>query len=740
MSTSSYIQLPPDGVGKKVRHELRTGLYLSSEGITTPEIGDMIYGATSGAYGELTGVVRDGTDIEYYLKNVTGTFTNTENVQNQNGSITYGTVETALNSVHTPVVILADPDAPHQQQKVDKRGAAQVSFPEGTPQFDSFGRMQVSQMQAVGEYSHVGEDLSGRYYTFTSGGGAVTHLVDSSSLRFSIGTAYGDRTSRTTNQYHPYKPGTSQLIYMTMAIGDAGKAGVVREWGYFDNQNGLGFRLNDTTLSVFMRSTTGGITTDTYVNQSAWSNNKLLSATADDFLLDITKGNIYWIDLEWLGMGRVRFGIIAPDGRRLTCHTFENANNNSYPYMRTGSLPLSWNQYVKSSGTAPTITGTTSGTITYAVANQPFLTGAVTPASASEMRLTCAAVFTETADLLYTGKLVHIAPHEPITIAADPKYKPFLNFKAKSTINGVPNTIVGIHETFDWTSEGNSSLHVGIFVLPNEKWLTGFNWSETIQPGTMLYVDQQATAMAHVQYWNSVKATDIAGNIANTTMTVTSIGSGVLLKEMEITPMPVYANGPLSGGFQSVTGTITDSTHVVKQLTATGSPNASPTYGTQVTGGVAGSNRLVLSSLTGVSVGHLISGNNLPQGTTIQGFSLTTNEVILSDYFTGTGSGTYNVYNPGGVGTYQVSESQTVASFDNYGAYYRVEPIESFIAPRNSNGRVNLGDRMEKSFGLGGNPLVEEDEKPVFVFGAKLIDSAATSAKLFYTKYWKEIR
>ena len=56
--------------------------------------------------------------------------------------------------------------------------------------------------------------------------------------------------------------------------------------------------------------------------------------------IDITKINVWWFDYQWLGAGRVRFGIYTPDGGRLVCHQFENAGANTVPFTRTGTLPL----------------------------------------------------------------------------------------------------------------------------------------------------------------------------------------------------------------------------------------------------------------------------------------------------------------------------------------------------------------------------------------------------------------
>lgn len=609
---SHYIQLPPDGIGKKVRHVNHTDLYLAAEYVL-PEIGDIIYGATSGAYGRLSGVTRQFGSVEYTVIDCVGVFISGENLRNDTASIIYGLTNQALNDLYAPTVVISDPDNPGHIQKIDSRGASLSTFPEGTPQFGSFGRMQVAQTQAVGEYSHVGEDLAGKFWTNTLGTASVTHDVNSSSMVYSIGTTVGDLAQRVTNQYHPYKPGTGQLIYLTVAIGDNGKDNVVREWGYFDDHNGIGFRLNGTGLEAFIRSDATGVMSERVIPQDQWSDNRLDTSATSDFWLDVSKGNVYWIDLAWLGMGRVRVGVMTPDGRRITCHTFENANQFNRPYMRTATLPITW----RMENIGPS-------------------------ASTSEMRVTCAVVFTESADLQYSGKLLHVAPPDPITLTDSTKYTPFLSFKAKTMVNGKHNSIVGIHETFDWVSIGDAPIHIGIFVLPSETWLTGHRWSENIVPGTMLYVDNTATSFPQYEAWSTPSV--VTGEISGTTLTVTGVTSGALEKD------------------------------------------------------------------------QYIVGSGIAEGTKIVGY--------------GTGVG--------GVGTYIVNNTQTVASL-TIEAYYAFKPIESFIAPANSADRANLGDRMEKSFGLGGNHHVPEDQKGVFVFAAKVL-KPGTTVDLFYTKYWKEIR
>lgn len=70
--------------------------------------------------------------------------------------------------------------------------------------------------------------------------------------------------------------------------------------------------------------------------------------------MDLTKTNILLIDLQWLGVGRVRIGVVI-NGTVIYVHQFLNANILTLVYMETGSLPCRYE--VKN-------TGTSNGTVT----------------------------------------------------------------------------------------------------------------------------------------------------------------------------------------------------------------------------------------------------------------------------------------------------------------------------------------------------------------------------------------
>jgi hypothetical protein len=55
-------------------------------------------------------------------------------------------------------------------------------------------------------------------------------------------------------------------------------------------------------------------------------------------VLDITKSQIFWLDMEWLGVGSVRCGFVI-NGEFVHCHSFHHANLKTGPYMTTACLP-----------------------------------------------------------------------------------------------------------------------------------------------------------------------------------------------------------------------------------------------------------------------------------------------------------------------------------------------------------------------------------------------------------------
>ncbi len=204
---------------------------------------------------------------------------------------------------------------------------------------DAFGRLRTSSPFVLFDSQNQYNDGSALFWQNTlTGGGTVTHLPNESSVSMAVTSASGDKVSRQTKQYFHYQPGRSQIAVFTAVLG-AKKTGVRQRGGYFDDSNGAFFEQDANNLKVVVRSNTTGSPVDTAVNQSSWNIDKFDGTGPSGVTLDASKAQIFVIDLQWLGVGRVRFGFVI-NGELLYCHQVFNANALTSVYMTTANLPV----------------------------------------------------------------------------------------------------------------------------------------------------------------------------------------------------------------------------------------------------------------------------------------------------------------------------------------------------------------------------------------------------------------
>lgn len=207
-----------------------------------------------------------------------------------------------------------------------------------TASVDAFGRLRVSDPFTLHE-SQLNFNLQPLIWNDDlTGGGSITHLSNESSAKMEVTTASGDKVIRQTKSYYRYQAGKSQLIEMTGVLGIK-KAGVVSRMGYFDDDNGLFFEQDENNLKIVRRTKTSGSVVDNTVNQSEWNLDKMNGDEPSRVTIDVSKVQIYVIDFQWLGSGRIRFGF-AIDGVVYYCHEELMANNISNVYMSFPNLPV----------------------------------------------------------------------------------------------------------------------------------------------------------------------------------------------------------------------------------------------------------------------------------------------------------------------------------------------------------------------------------------------------------------
>lgn len=209
---------------------------------------------------------------------------------------------------------------------------------------DAFGRLRVSNPLTLFDSYHRYQD-NGKFAANTSGTANTVYKVNESVVDMNVNTASGDRCYRESKRVFAYQPGKSLLIKNTFVM-NAQKTNLRQRVGYFNTQNGIFFENDGTGNYLVLRTYTSGSVSETRVAQADWNFDKFdgtgfssQTQHADRGVLDITKTNIFWIDIEWLGVGDVRCGFVV-DGLMVPAHVFHNDNLNTTTYMTTAILPI----------------------------------------------------------------------------------------------------------------------------------------------------------------------------------------------------------------------------------------------------------------------------------------------------------------------------------------------------------------------------------------------------------------
>lgn len=205
---------------------------------------------------------------------------------------------------------------------------------------DAFGRLRTSSPLTLFDSSHRYHD-NGLWATSTANGGSATFDANAGLINLAVTTASGSEVIRETTKCFSYQPGKSLLVMSTFTMAPA-KVGLRQRVGYFGAANGLYIELDGasgTELAFVERSSSSGSLVETRVLQSNWNTDPLNGTGPSNLTIDITKAQILWMDIEWLGLGTVRMGFII-NGKFVHCHSFHHANIINSTYITTASLPL----------------------------------------------------------------------------------------------------------------------------------------------------------------------------------------------------------------------------------------------------------------------------------------------------------------------------------------------------------------------------------------------------------------
>lgn len=203
---------------------------------------------------------------------------------------------------------------------------------------DAFGRTRVSAPLTLFDSSHRYND-NGLWSTSSGNGGTYAFNANEGLVNLNVTTASGSEIIRETNKVCSYQPGKS-LLFMSTFVMNTAKANLRQRVGYYGEANGLYLEVSGTAGPFFVeRSSVSGSLTETRVPQTDWNIDKLDGTGKSGITLDITKAQILWFDIEWLGLGTVRAGFVI-NGAFIHCHSFHHANLITSTYVTTASLPL----------------------------------------------------------------------------------------------------------------------------------------------------------------------------------------------------------------------------------------------------------------------------------------------------------------------------------------------------------------------------------------------------------------
>jgi hypothetical protein len=214
--------------------------------------------------------------------------------------------------------------------------SSEISFA-NTPNIDAFGRLRTSTPFTLFDSSHRFAD-NGLWSTGTATGGAATFNAAQGLIDLDVTTSSGSEVIRETTKVFSYQPGKSLLVLNTFVM-SAAKTNLRQRVGYYGAANGYYLELNNTTVSFVERSSVSGAVVNTPVAQASWNVDKMDGTGPSGVTLDLTKAQILFMDLEWLGVGTVRIGFVI-NGNFYVCHKFHHANIIASTYITTASLPL----------------------------------------------------------------------------------------------------------------------------------------------------------------------------------------------------------------------------------------------------------------------------------------------------------------------------------------------------------------------------------------------------------------
>jgi hypothetical protein len=298
-----------------------------------------------------------------------------------------------------------------------------------SPNIDAFGRLRVSTPFTLFDSSHRFTD-NNLWSTATATGGTATFNSAQGLIDLAVTTSSGSEVVRETTKVFSYQPGKSLLVLSTVVM-NAAKTNLRQRVGYYGAGNGYYLEQDGSVVSFVERTSVSGSLVNTPIAQASWNVDPMNGTGASGITLDLTKAQILFMDLEWLGVGTVRIGFVI-NGNFYVCHKFQHANLIPSTYITTASLPLRYEI---------TNTAATSG--------------------ASTLKQICSTVMSEGGyQLNGLQQAVGIPVTTPRTLTVAGTFYPIVSIRLKTSPNRLDAIVICTAISIIATSSGNFNWQV----------------------------------------------------------------------------------------------------------------------------------------------------------------------------------------------------------------------------------------------------------------------------------------
>jgi len=229
---------------------------------------------------------------------------------------------------------------------VDSEKGFPITFADSA-NFDAFGKLRVSMPHTIFDSKTVHGKSSLFWSEAVFGSGAI-HFTNQGDASVTLSaTSANSYAIRQTRQRFNYQPGKSQLAMFTGILEPTSTA--IKRYGLFTSLTSAPFTPNlglyfetqtDSPTSIAVVQNNGSsLVASVSAKREQWNIDKLDGNGISGKNLSLSAANIFLIDFEWLGVGRVRFGAVI-DGQVCYCHEINNAGRVQGAYLASPNLPV----------------------------------------------------------------------------------------------------------------------------------------------------------------------------------------------------------------------------------------------------------------------------------------------------------------------------------------------------------------------------------------------------------------